>query len=229
MKKRGILILLTAAATVALSAGCVKEKIVYDDYTWVDLGLSVKWARANVGATAMEGLGDYFAWGEVERKDVYSEGTYKWFDGDGFLTKYCTMESKGQVDDKFILEPEDDPATAEWGSGWRTPTYEEFSELLKSCTWEWAVLNGVHGFKVISNVEGFEGNFIFLPANGNRRDGEPAITDYEGYYWTSTNTAGDHCRYSKSLNFRVTNKYTTDSPRHLGMAIRPVREEHAEM
>lgn len=36
------------------------------DWQYVDLGLSVKWATCNVGATAPEGYGDYFAWGATE-------------------------------------------------------------------------------------------------------------------------------------------------------------------
>lgn len=35
-------------------------------YEYVDLGLSVKWATMNVGATAPEEYGDYFAWGATE-------------------------------------------------------------------------------------------------------------------------------------------------------------------
>ena len=39
---------------------------------WVDLGLSVKWASINLGATSPEQGGDYFAWGETEPK--YQDG-----------------------------------------------------------------------------------------------------------------------------------------------------------
>lgn len=35
-------------------------------YAYVDLGLSVKWATMNVGASKPEGCGDYFAWGATE-------------------------------------------------------------------------------------------------------------------------------------------------------------------
>ena len=40
-------------------------------HEWVDLGLSVKWATCNVGAIQPEEFGDYFAWGEVETKEIY--------------------------------------------------------------------------------------------------------------------------------------------------------------
>ena len=40
-----------------------------------DLGLSVKWAGWNIGASKPEEYGDYYAWGEVEVRD---ESTYKY-------------------------------------------------------------------------------------------------------------------------------------------------------
>ena len=43
----------------------------------VDLGLSVKWANMNMGATANSGQGGYYAWGETATKSKYSWATYK--------------------------------------------------------------------------------------------------------------------------------------------------------
>lgn len=40
---------------------------------YVDLGLSVKWATCNVGATSPSDYGDYFAWGETATKSTYTE------------------------------------------------------------------------------------------------------------------------------------------------------------
>ena len=45
----------------------------------VDLGLSVKWADRNVGATSAEEYGDYYSWGETQTKDNYDYQTCKWF------------------------------------------------------------------------------------------------------------------------------------------------------
>ena len=47
----------------------------------VDLGLSVKWATFNLGATKPQASGDFFSWGETEPKSNYSWSTYKWCDG----------------------------------------------------------------------------------------------------------------------------------------------------
>ena len=54
---------------------------------WVDLGLSVKWASINLGATSPEQGGDYFAWGETEPKYL-----------DGYaLENPCTHWKPGQT------------------------------------------------------------------------------------------------------------------------------------
>lgn len=43
----------------------------FDDYDYVDLGLSVNWATCNVGAgNFVEDFGDFFAWGETEKKVI---------------------------------------------------------------------------------------------------------------------------------------------------------------
>ena len=151
---------------------------------YVDLGLSVKWATCNVGASSPEGYGTHFAWGEVdlETKEYYEYSTYKWCDGSyNTITKYCTNMSNGSIDNKTILELEDDAATVNMGESWRIPTFKELQELSKKCIWTWTILNGVKGY----NVEGPNGNSIFLPAAGGRYD-----SDYNssavGFYWSSS-------------------------------------------
>ena len=85
----------------------------------VDLGLSVKWASMNVGATKDSGFGTYFAWGEVKPKQYYSWGTYLWSQGDtSFLLKYNASDKKTQ------LTPFDDAARANMGGEWRMPTVD---------------------------------------------------------------------------------------------------------
>ena len=128
----------------------------------VDLGLSVKWADMNVGATSPEGYGYYYAWGETEPKSVYLWSNYKYYDGRfDTLTKYCTNSSYGTVDNKTVLDPEDDVAHVKWGGDWRMPTWTEQYELLDKCTWTWTSCNGVNGYI----VTGPNGNSIFLADN----------------------------------------------------------------
>ncbi len=152
-------------------------------HEYVDLGLSVKWATCNVGATAPEDYGDYFAWGETSPKSTYNWSSYKWCNGSyDTLTKYCTSSDFGTVDNKTTLESSDDAATVNWGGSWRMPTKAEQDELRTKCTWTWTTQNGVKGYK----VTGPNGNFIFLPAAGERHDSSLCSAGSDGHYWSSS-------------------------------------------
>ena len=150
---------------------------------YVDLGLSVKWASCNVGATLPEEYGGYFSWGETEEKDFYGWSAYKLCNGTiNTLTKYCYDEMEGNVDNKMVLEPIDDVANVVMGEGWRMPTDAEIMELVEGCTWEWTVLNDVNGYR----VTGTNGNSIFLPAAGYISGKEVEYPGVYGMYWSST-------------------------------------------
>ena len=149
----------------------------------IDLGLSVKWATCNIGASAPEEYGGYYAWGETEEKSNYTWSTYKWCKGSfDTMTKYCTNSNYGTVDNKTTLDPEDDVAHVKWGGTWRMPTLDEQKELFNKCTWTWATQNGVKG----CNVVGPNGNSIFLPAAGYREGTEAIYRGSYGHYWLSS-------------------------------------------
>ena len=103
-----IALMMTISASAQFYIYCSDGNIIKVDsismiagHEYVDLGLSVKWATCNVGASSPEEYGDYFAWGEVEPKEVYDWNTYKWCNGSEYsLTKYCTNSSYGTVDNK---------------------------------------------------------------------------------------------------------------------------------
>lgn len=205
----------------------VKDDNVCDDANHVhavDLGLSVKWACCNVGATKPEERGGYYAWGETEEKSDYTWKTYKWCNGSyDSMTKYCKNRHYGRVDNKTVLDPEDDVAHVKWGGSWRMPTLEELQELVDECSWDWITkLNGVDGCK----VTGPNGNSIFLPATGYRNGSE--LFDHwgsKGYYWSSS-LAQDyygHCdiAYFLGYDYGVGCGYTS---RHDGLRVRPVCE-----
>jgi uncharacterized protein (TIGR02145 family) len=156
---------------------------------WVDLGLpsGLLWATCNLGATTPEGYGDYYAWGELQTKEVYNWSTYRYctVDADGglsTLTKYNTSENYGTVDNKAVLEASDDVATAVLGSGARIPTKDEWQELLDNITAEWTTQNGVAGRKFTAA----NGNSIFLPAAGFLSDSELYYAGSFGGYWSSS-------------------------------------------
>ena len=211
----------------------------------IDLGLpsGLKWASFNLGASKPEEYGEYYAWGEIEpyysskgqsNTFTWKEGkelgydweSYQWCMGSSnTLTKYCTSSSYGYngfKDSKTTLDPEDDAAYVCLTGIWRIPTDSEMTELRESCTWEWATMNGIRGWK----VTGPNGNNIFLPAAGYI--GGMALFDksYYGYYWSSSIKDSDPedtwivCFNSSYFDhsFFIRQNY----PRRLGMSIRPV-------
>lgn len=203
------------------------EGLNYDP-TPIDLGLSVRWASFNVGASAPEDYGAYFAWGETEPKADYSWSTYKWCNGDyNQLTKYCTRTDygyNGSVDNKTVLDPEDDAAVVNWGGSWRMPTKAEQDELRNNCTRKWTTLNGVEGIKLTSKKEGYTDKWIFLPAAGCRKGESLDYSGSYGLYWSSSLYAGVPS-YAYDASFRssgVDNGYVY---RCEGRSVRPVSGE----
>ena len=141
--------------------------------TVVDLGLSVKWASCNLGASSPEGYGDYYAWGETAPKQTYTRENYAWCMGaERTLTKYCYDSAygyQGFVDDKRILELADDAAYANLGAGYRTPTCGDWKELFENTSQEWTNNyqgSGVSGYILTSTVAGYTNHSIFLPCLG---------------------------------------------------------------
>ena len=190
-------IVFVVAACAAVLASCHKEdsdkgKSPYDKYA-VDLGLSVKWASVNVGASDEKGLGNYYGWGETTEKP---DGTY--YDWDSYLVfKGIGTDDDSRdaalsklFDSNLKLKSEYDVAHVKWGGSWRMPTIKEFEELVDKCTWEmvpadfdtWSADNP-GGWKVTSKING---NSIYIPASGQRTnmslDKDKGI---QPYYWSS--------------------------------------------
>ncbi len=161
-------------------------------HEWVDLGLpsGTLWATRNIGATSPEDYGYYFAWGEIAPKtnEKYNFMTYKWYEYDGNsagFTKYCTDSYYGYndfTDGKTELDPEDDAATANWGSTARMPSPDQIEELINNCSWQWTQINDVYG----KLGTGPNGNTIFLPAAGQCWNGSLSYAGTMGNYWTCT-------------------------------------------
>ena len=191
-------------------------------YEYVDLGLSVKWATCNVGASKPEEYGDYFAWGETQPKYYYDWSTYKWCRGSyDTQTKYCTSSSYGSVDNKTQLELSDDAARANWGGSWRMPTDAELTELCEQCTWTWTTQNGVYGYKVTSMKSGYTNKSIFLPAAGYRNDSSLYSAGSFGLYWSSSLYSYDPDR-AYGLGFYSGIVAWNSYDRNCGHSVRPV-------
>ena len=163
--------------------------------TLVDLGLSVKWASFNLGASKPTEYGGYYQWAGT--KDVSDTGIYlNWSNcpyhtgssSSSGWTKYNTDSSYGVVDTNTVLETMDDAASVSLGDSWRMPTDEEWSELMNTdnCSWTWTTIDGTYGYKVQSKKPGYTDNWIFLPAAGCRDDDNLYDVRSYGYYWSSS-------------------------------------------
>lgn len=187
--------------------GRLDPKKEINGHEYVEMGDGLKWATCNVGASTPEEVGSRFAWGETETKSEYLRDNYKWYENEN-LTKY------NFDDGKTVLESSDDAATVNWGGSWRTPTNEEFANLLNQDNFEWKYDDAKKGFSVTSKISGYEGNSIFFKSKEN--------------YWSSTRWGGEKNAY---ILYVGTSMNTQDGEctrvgltlwRHNGVNVRPV-------
>ena len=203
---------------------------------YVDLGLpsGLKWAKCNLGASKPSESGDHYAWGETAPKAAdYDWATYKWMQagksGWQYITKYTFADgetdgiwydSAGAFigDNKTVLVAADDAATANLGSPWRMPTADEFKELIDNCTWIWTTQDGVEGYQ----VDGPNGNAIFLPAAGYRNGSVLKEAGSQGRYWLSSLYSLES--YNAGYLFFDSGAYGRYYYyRYCGFSVRPVR------
>lgn len=171
-------------------------------HDYVDLGLSVKWATCNVGASSPSGRGNYYAWGETGTKSEYEYGNYKYY-MDGKIIDIGTNISGTKYD----------AARVNWGGTWRMPTLEDFEELKNRCTWTWTTQYGEEGFRIM----GPNGKSIFLPVTSTHTetfpilslsDGTSSMKNFlcsNGDYWSATIHSNIH--YANMLNINGMSSY----------------------
>lgn len=207
----------------------------HSQHDYVDLGLSVMWATCNVGAVKPSEPGRYFAWGEL--RDKVNDGGYFWSTYlfclnpnvvNTTLSKYLTelqYANREFVDNKTVLDFDDDVAHVQWGGTWRIPTESELNELIDNCRWKWIKdRDGMCGYEITSKKPGYKKNSIFLPASGVY-DGEDLLwKNEEGFYWTST-LDSSYSVCAKRLLFHKKSKRSENFEigyRLYGQSIRPV-------
>ena len=162
-------------------------------HDYVDLGLSVKWATCNLGASSPEQCGYYIAWGELYPKTIYSQDDYD-----------CANNDVYDAVDHYRKAP------------WKMPNCKQMEELINKCTWEWASVNKVNGYV----VTGPNGNSIFLPAYGLRFNtwfsGKKS-----GMYWSSNRMKGEKSM-AYNLCFNMDRIAIDKQHKYCGLNIRPV-------
>ena len=155
-------------------------------HEFVDLGLSVKWATCNIGASSPQDGGFYYAWGETRPKTDYSWKTY--FDiVDGSSNPHLSDEDYTYIKDDFVnytrltktkLDRDCDAASVIWGGSWEIPSHEEFNELW-TLDHEWTSIAGIYGVRFKAK----NGNSIFLPAVGGMQHDSSLDVQRAAIYW----------------------------------------------
>ena len=184
---------------------------------FVDLGLSVKWATCNLGATKPEEYGKYYAWADTRGYTPSESHDFTWantpYNIGGDYQKWNKYTSGN---DK--LESKDDAAAVNLGGTWRMPTHAEWQELSSKCTWTWTSQNGVNGYKVSAS----NGHYIFLPAAGYRLGTSSYGVGSDGYCWSSL-VLSSSVDYAWHVGFGSGNHNPDGySGRCSGFSVRPV-------
>lgn len=183
-----------------------------DENGAVDLGLSVKWAAWNVGATAPEEYGNYYAWGEVDTKVDYTEGNYTYAPKDSYSYVYSLPDGLSDISGSQY-----DVATVCWGNGWKMPTKLQIMELNEKSTLVRTSLNNIEGIRVI----GPNGNSIFLPAAGWRDSYGLTGKGNSVWYWSSV-VYNDDGFFDQAYLIEGLGIYKRC--RYFGLTVRAVRE-----
>ena len=205
-----------------------------DKHKYVDLGLpsGTLWATTNIQDA--DGNELYFAWGETQGYTAEQVGTDKYFawDGENADYKYGAyndsdeqnwgMEKYNKNDGKIVLDAEDDAATANWGSGWKMPTEEQFDELIANTTTVWTQVDGVNGLLCTSTANT---NTLFFPAVGSSNDGKVYSLFVSGRYW-SVSLQDEYVSGALGLNFVNANCLVGNARRCYGYSVRPVRSNN---
>ena len=213
-------------AYVVTADGVVYGKARHYGREAVDLGLPSGrlWANMNVGASSPEDYGGYYAWGEIDEKDVYNWSSYR----------FGSTQNLGT--DRNISGTEHDAAHKNMGNAWRMPTNTELKELWDNCSWKWTSQNNVNGYL----VKGPNGNTIFLPAAGFKYESTYRSPNSWGSYPCSVETGNNSnkiytvCFYGASKKEYRTSEswffddfYGEDVLRYVGRTIRAVFDPNA--
>ena len=231
MRNRGIytlkLCLLFILSTMFVSISYAQTNVI-DGHEYVDMGLpsGTLWATCNIGAESSTDFGDYFAWGETEPKEEYTDKSYKFFEGYKELPGVgCYLLCTNIGED--ICGTEYDAARVKWGGRWRLPTFEEVGELVRLCWNKWEEVDGIWGRRF---HYGANENTLFLPAAGYAATYQGTTyrnQNWKGSCWTGTlhraeGDPDDLIMKAKDIDYDSGSVGRRSSIRTIGLPIRPV-------
>lgn len=199
----------------------------------VDLGLSVKWAPMNIGASSPEAYGALYGWADSagNHQTLDERITIAYQSGNIVKCDWHSPYFGGMSPLANISGTDYDIAAYTWGADWRVPTRAEMQELIDKCTF---TPETTTGGVVCLRATGPNGNSILLPLAGIRETVSAESRGAYGYYWTadllpkaSQSTYGYDSNVACaawSATMSATTARPTMSPilRNLGLSIRPV-------
>ena len=151
---------------------------------------------------------------------------YNEYDGEEIMNSTFVGDDGDGVahNDYESYDYEDDPAVQIWGGTWRTPTPEDFQELINNTTITWT--DNYEGTGIAGRLfTASNGNDLFLPAAGYRGGTNLFEDGSAGYYWSSSlseERGSDDAR--ELFFFKGYIVVNTGSRRDVGMSVRPVSE-----
>ena len=167
------------------------------DNDLVDLGLSTKWAKCNIGANSDTELGALVGFGD--------------------LTGYNTSINPEDYASGDVYKSAQDIANKVTDGKTTIPTIAEYEELFRCCKVEWIEKEGVAGYK----FTGPNGNSIFMPAAGSRTQGTTTSVGTEGRYLSGSVNATDP-QFAMSYLFNQGGNARSTTPVYQALAVRPV-------
>lgn len=167
------------------------------DNDLVDLGLSTKWAKCNIGANSETDLGALVGFGD--------------------LTGYNTSINPEDYASGDVYKSAQDIANKVTDGKTTIPTIAEYEELFRCCKVEWIEKEGVAGYK----FTGPNGNSIFMPAAGSRTQGTTTSVGTEGRYLSGSVNATDP-QFAMSYLFNQGGNARSTTPVYQALAVRPV-------
>jgi len=167
----------------------------------VDLGLpsGTLWAKCNLGAEKETDFGNYYQFGQFEPYDK----TFK---------NYTPREL--------------DTVSCVWRNGWKTPTQEQFRELIEKTNNYYAEIDGIKGYIFINKNNNVK--YVFFPAAGYCYNGSVFSVGIYGNYWSSSILSSNvqNAYYLDFGSSYVNWQYVDSRYRYFGFAVRGVLGEN---
>ena len=156
----------------------------------VDLGLSVKWMKCNIGAEEETDYGLFFQWGDTvgyDESTAASHSTWSTCPGNGgasssdtsALTTWDTANLTNGV-----LNNDVDAAYVHTKGKAKMPTLTQINELISGTNNEWTTINGVAGHKFTNKSD--SSKYIFIPSAGYFDSGSRFLEGSYGCVWSSS-------------------------------------------